>query len=136
VDDAALVGGRERLGHRDAQLPDALDRQAASCNVLVEALPLDQLHRQEAGRGVVLDRVQGDDVRVVERRYGARLALEALEPLRVRGEALRQHLERDVAAEPGVARAVDLAHPARAQRGDDLVAAEPRPCLESQAARA
>ena len=39
----------------------------------------------------------------------------------------RQHLERHVAPEPGVARAVHLAHSARAQRGYDLVGAEARP---------
>ena len=39
-------------------------------------------------------------------------------------EVLRQHLDRDVALEPRVARAVDLAHAARAERRQDLVRAE------------
>ena len=54
-----------------------------------------------------------------------RLALEALAELRVDGEMRRQHLDRDRALEPRVARPVDLAHPARADRRDDLVGAEP-----------
>ena len=43
---------------------------------------------------------------------------------RVVGEVLRQHLDRDVALEARVARAVDLAHAAGAERRQDLVRAE------------
>ena len=42
----------------------------------------------------------------------------------VRGEPARQDLDRHVAVERGVARAVDLAHAAGAERRDDLVLAE------------
>jgi hypothetical protein len=38
--------------------------------------------------------------------------------------ASRQHLHCDLAAEPRVLGAVDLAHAARAERGDDLVGTE------------
>ena len=63
----------------------------------------------------------GGDVRVVERREYLGLALEPHEPIRVGGEGLGQHLERDVAIELRVAGAVDLAHAARTQLGHDLV---------------
>ena len=51
-----------------------------------------------------------------------RLALEAGERRRVARQALRQHLHRHLALQAQVPGAVHLAHPARAQRGDDLVA--------------
>ena len=62
-----------------------------------------------------------------ERRDGLRLAREAGES-RARSPAslLGQDLDRDLAAQPRVARPVDLAHPARAERGEDLV--RPEPC--------
>ncbi len=41
------------------------------------------------------------------------------------GEARRQHLDGDLAVEAAVARAIDLAHTAGADGGDDLVRAEP-----------
>ena len=47
-----------------------------------------------------------------DRRRGARLAQEALAALRARHDVAGQHLERDVAAELLVARAVDDAHAA------------------------
>ena len=57
-----------------------------------------------------------------------RLALEALRALRASAARCGgQHLDRDGALEPRVARLVDLAHPARAERREDLVGAEPGP---------
>ena len=51
---------------------------------------------------------------MIERGEHARLALEARQPIGVAGEAPRQDLDRDVAAELRVARAIDLAHAADA----------------------
>ena len=52
------------------------------------------------------------------------LALEPGERVGILGEVGRQHLDGDVAIEPRVARAVDLAHSAGAQRSQDRVWAE------------
>ena len=61
---------------------------------------------------------------MVERAARARLVLEAPQALGIARERGGQHLDRDVAAEPRVARAVHLAHPARTKRADDLIRAE------------
>ena len=53
-----------------------------------------------------------------------RLALKPREPLRIGGERLGQDLDRDVAIQLRVARAIDLAHAAGAERRQDLVRAE------------
>jgi hypothetical protein len=63
--------------------------------------------------------VERADVRVVERSNRARFALEPL------AEFGRANLDRDVAAETGVASPVDLAHPARSDAPVDLVWSEP-----------
>ena len=47
-------------------------------------------------------------------------ALESREPLGVVCEGVGQHLDRDLAAEVGVERAIDFPHPARAKEADDL----------------
>ena len=75
--------------------------------------------------------MDGDDVRVVERGDGLRFALEAGAALGVAGGAGGQHLDGDVAAQARVAGAVDLAHPAGADGGEDLVGAEAGARLES-----
>ena len=57
--------------------------------------------------------VDADDVRVLEAGGGLRLAAEALDELRVLGEALVQELERDLAVEHLVVGEPDVGHPAR-----------------------
>ena len=64
------------------------------------------------------------DVGMVERRQQARFAREARPALGIGGEVRRQDLDRDVTPELGVACAIDLAHAAGAERGDDRVRAE------------
>ena len=67
---------------------------------------------------------QRADVRMIERRDRARLALEAVAKLRVGRERRGEDLDRDGAIEPRVARAIDLAHAARADERDDFIGAE------------
>ena len=100
------------------------EREAARREERVEGLALDQLHREEPAAAVLLDRVDGDDVGVVERGEGARLTLEAGQALGVLRHRRREHLDRDVAPELRVRGAVHLAHPARADGGGDAVVAE------------
>ena len=61
-----------------------------------------------------------------ERDDGARLLLEALDPLGVSGHLGPQQLDRDLAVKPVVTGPVHLPHPARSERRDDLVRPEPR----------
>src|SRR5947199_2899958 len=57
---------------------------------------------------------------------GARLALEACFSIRILGQMRREHLDRDRALEPRVARLVHLTHASGAQQTDDLKRAEAR----------
>jgi hypothetical protein len=102
----------------------ALGREAARGDRLAERLALDVLHRQEAHPVGFLDRVQHHDAGMAERSHRARLALEALELLALRGRLRRQHLERDAASEPRILGEVDAPHAARAERLEHAVGAE------------
>ena len=85
---------------------------------------VDQLHRQ-VRRGLrAADLEDRDDVGMVQRGRGPRLQREAREPFLIAEQLLRQDLQRDLAAEPRVQRAVDLAHSAGAQPVDDLKRAQ------------
>ena len=52
------------------------------------------------------------DVRMGERRDGPGLAFKTREGLGIGGDGLRQHLDRDIPAEPGVPRPIHLSHSA------------------------
>ena len=54
---------------------------------------------------------------MVERGEHLRLAFEAREAIRIEGERCGQHLERDIASEFRIARAIYFAHPAGAEGG-------------------
>ena len=69
-------------------------------------------------------RVDRDDVRMVDRRGEAGLALEALPQLGVRRAVGGDELERDRAAEPQLGRTVDHAHAAGAEDLLDAAARE------------
>ena len=70
------------------------------------------------------------DVGVIERREDAGFALEAREPALVLHERLRQHLQRDVTIELGVACAIHLAHAAFPDAGLHHIRAETRAGLK------
>ena len=129
----------------DQRLADRRDLRAEAQHVghgqraLVQALgerrALDQLHHEVVRLALAAHVEQRADVRVVERRHDFRFALEARAHVRIRAQVLGQHLDRHLAAESRVARAVDLTHSSRAQRGEDLVRTELRSGSERHAAR-
>ena len=124
VDDPLLVGGLERLGDLLRDRHGLVERDAAAGDALREVLPLGQLEDEERLAALVLEAVEVGDRRVVERGQQLRLALEAGEPVGVGGEGRWQELDRHVAAELRVGRAVHLAHAPRAEGGDDRVRPE------------
>ncbi len=124
MDDAFIVCRSDRLGKSGSDREDAVDRHFSFGNDAVEGLTFDELHREEVDAVCLLDRIDGDDARVVERSEGFRLTSEAIEPLRHGGHLGRKHLECNLSPEPGVGRAIHLAHPARADRSSDAVVRE------------
>jgi hypothetical protein len=88
---------------------------------------------------VAANLVDGDDVRVVQRRGRLRLGDEAAHALVVAHQVRRQDLQRDAAPKRLVAGDVDLAHPAGPERGDDSVMGDlvlglerPRQCASTR----
>ena len=62
---------------------------------------------------------------MIERRKRPRLALETREPFRIPRKQIGKHFDRYLATQLRVARAIDLAHPARADGGHDFVGPDP-----------
>jgi hypothetical protein len=123
------VRGGEAAADLGADLDGASPRQRSTPETLAQGLALEQLAHQ-IGVAVVLPHVMdGEHVGMVELARRARLLLEA--PAQVgASREVTDALDRDAAAEPRVARAVDLAHAAGAQQSDDLVRPEAGPRAE------
>src|SRR5207237_10632217 len=82
---------------------------------------LDELHDDEPMSIRFANLVNRHDVRMVERGRGARFALESRASIGIGGERLRQNLDRDVASELPVSRAIPVAHSTGADERSDLV---------------
>lgn len=130
-------GAREPL--RQILAVDELHHERDRCpGVLVASTfyPCMELRRAIVGlaetvRRKVFDGVHLGDMRMIQRGQRARLALEARQSLRIPDEPIRQHLDRHVAMQLCIARTINVAHSARADQGDDLVAADTRPGREA-----
>ncbi len=105
---------RQRLIQRDRTLRDPVGQR----------WPFNQLQHQRPRPLGFLDAVDGGDVGVVEAGEDLRLPLEPGEPVRISREGVGEDLQGDLAVELGVGGLPDLAHPALAKEGRDVVVAE------------
>ena len=114
--DAFLMRRRQRIPQSAGDLDDLLEGKPACADEPVKRLTFDELHGQEVDAVGFLDRVDGDDVRMVELGEGLRLATKTREPLRILRHFGGQDFERYVAAEFRVGGAIHLAHATGAKR--------------------
>ena len=128
MDQAALVGGRQPVGHLAADAQHLGQRQArpSRSQPVLQRLAVEELHGQERHAAVLADLVDGDDVVVLDGGGGPGLAQEAL-PAAGRSAASDGSitLRATRPAELRVLRLEDHAHAAAAQHGLDAIAAQP-----------
>jgi hypothetical protein len=127
---AGAMRALERLGDLGAELEQLGGRQRSTLEPGGQRVTVHQLHHQVVDvtrpgfAGCPADVEQGADIGVAETRDGLGLAFESRPHLGVGRQVLGQHLDRHVAPEPRVPRAVNLAHTARSDRSEDFVRAE------------
>ncbi len=124
VHDPAFVRGVERIGDLARDIHGLRDRDATGREALCERRSFDQLENERADASRLFETVNSADVLVVERREKLCFTSEPGDALGVAGELRRKDLDRDIPIQPGVARAIDLAHATLAEGADDLVRAE------------
>jgi hypothetical protein len=126
MDDPLLVRGFERLGDLLRDGESFVNSNWTARDSSIQALAVDELEHEELLAVGLVQAVDRADVRMVQRSKNVGFAAEARKPLRVMRERLRQNLHRNVASELGVARAIDLAHAARAEGSEDFIRTEAR----------
>ena len=122
--DPAPVRLVQRVGDLPADTKRLFEGELAPGQTVGECLAFQELHDEVLGLALTSHVVERADVRVRQLRDRLRLTLQTLARLGRRGQPRGQDLDRDLAAEPRVFGAVDLAHSARAERREDLVRAE------------
>ena len=129
MDDPLPVGRGQRVGHLHRDPQRFVQRQARSlgaraCASALQRFPVQELHDEKRGARFLADVEERADVRMGEPRDGARFAVEAFAELRVGGQRLGEHFDRDGAIETRVSAFVHLAHAARADLRGHFVDAE------------
>ncbi len=137
--DALRVRGFERVGDLPGEAERGLDVETMRRpgEPGGQGLALDQFEDERRLARAAGDAVDGSDVRVIQRGEQPRLALETGEAIDVRGQLGRQHLERDIAPQLHIARAIHLAHAALADQRPDVEGSQararqrPGPCRDT-----
>ena len=124
MDDPLLVGFLNGPGNLPGDLNRIARLHGAPGDAVSQRLALDQFQHQEEDAGVLLQAVNGGDVRVIQRSQQMTFALEASHALGVGGDLGPEDLDRDLAVQARVVGPIDHAHPALADLLDDPVMAE------------
>ena len=126
MDNAICVSSRDTVRDCRGDSHGLAPRNGRAVDSVAQRLTVQQLRNGvwRAARHTKL--VNGKDVGVRQSGHGPRLALESRDSLTIGCNIGRQNLDGHFAAELLVASAIDLAHAARAKRGEDLVMAESR----------
>jgi len=127
VRDAVRVGGGNRLGKGQRDPQKLVQGHSTGRDEVGDRLAPHELHGEVVAPVALLDGVDGDDVRVVDRGENPGLAAKALDALGIRGEFRRDELQRDQAVESCVPRNKNLAPAAGSQPFPDLIVGENPP---------
>jgi hypothetical protein len=112
MNDAKPMRRVERIDNRDGQFEHRFHRQRCAIDTPAQRLALQHFHHEKRMAVVLADVVQRADVRVIQRRRRACLALESLQSDRIARERVGQKLHRHLPSETRVLGAVDDAHSA------------------------
>ena len=125
MDDATLVSGIEGVDNLTRDREGLGRWHWTACDAIGERRPFDQFHHQRSHVAGVFQAVNDGDVRMVQRGKRSPFALEPGESFLLACDGFREDFDCHVATELRVASPIDLAHPALADEGGDLVRAEP-----------
>jgi hypothetical protein len=120
------VSGRKSVGHTEQQPDHVMPGARFAPNPFLERAAVDEFSDQVLAAVELAGVVHGEDVRVIERRSRLRFALEPATSGRIRQQQLGEKLDGDRAIQLRVEAAVDLTHPAAAERRDDFVRPDAR----------
>ena len=125
VDDAGRLGRGQRACHLREDVDDLADVESALRHPLAKRDAFHELGGDERMIVDLSDLVDGENVRMVERRRGLRFMGQAIAMLATRHDVAAEYLQRHGAPKLGVSREIDLPHATRADGREDLVATEP-----------
>ena len=124
MDDASFVCRRQAIGDLHGHLNRFPRRQWPTAQPLAQGFPFQQLGYNVGDSFQSADVVDGKDVGMIQCGAGTGFLLEAAKTVGISSKSRRQEFDSHVARQAIIASAIDLAHAAGADGGDDFVRAE------------
>ncbi len=121
VDYAFGVSSIQCVRNLDSERQDQFGVQWPTTNAMLQGQSIQKLHRDEGLSVLVINLVDGADIRMIQCGRSLGFALKAGECLRVFGYIVGQELESHKAIEFDILGLIDDTHPAAAQLLDDAV---------------
>ena len=116
---------RQCLGDLDTDAHDRGGRESGDASKLVERSAIYQFHGDKVLALLLTDLVDGADVGMIEGGGATRLTQQTRTRAGLVHRLLGKHLERHLALQAIIARAIDLPHAARTQAAEDREVADP-----------
>jgi hypothetical protein len=126
MDDALRMRRFEGFGDLPRDGQRLVEWYRAPREALREVFAVDVLHDERPDGLALFQPMDMSNVRMIERCERPRFACEPGDPVGIAGEGVGKDLQGNVAVQRGVAGAIHLAHPARANGAKDLIRAETR----------
>ena len=126
MDDAAGVRRRESARHLYGAIEGLARSQRAVTQAGAQCFALEKLGHDVRHIALAPDVVDDQQIGMIKGAGRPCLGLEPPDAVGVSGDGASQRLDRDVASQPRVASAIDLAHAASADQTIDLVGTQPR----------
>jgi hypothetical protein len=123
VNNAPVMGCGEPVGDLECVIGYFALRKRGGGHLIAERLAIKKLGDEVVNAVLLSDIVNGEEIGMAQRAEHAGFLLEALQAVGIAGERFRKNFDGDGAVQARVARTVDLAHAARAERGDNFVGA-------------
>src|SRR5262249_10829003 len=111
MDDAFAVSCIERIGDVNGDSEEGFEIEGAASDGVLESFAFQAFHGDVGAAIFFADVIDCADIRMIERRGGLSLALEADEGLRILGDGVGEKFQCDEAPKAGVFRFEDNAHP-------------------------
>src|ERR1700676_1595979 len=93
MNDSFTMGGVERIGDLDRQRHQDLGIQRLPRDAVLQGHAVEEFHHDKRLAVLLIDLVNGADIRMIQGRGGFGLALETAERLGILGYVVRQELE-------------------------------------------
>src|SRR5882724_5483263 len=121
MDDAFGMGGIKGVCDFDGQREHSFLIQGLTGNAVPQCYTIEELHGDKVRLLLVVDLVDGADIRMVKGGGGLSFSLEPAQGLRILGHAVRQELQRDKASKLEILGFVDNSHSPAAESLYDAV---------------